>query len=294
MNRRSFLTAAAASGSYAALHPAQAAVLPIKKAVLYSMLPKQLPLLERFQLAREVGFEQMECPQINDPAEAESIKKAADQAKLRIHSVMNGDHWQFPLSSGDPEVVQRSMKAMRTSLGNAKLWGADTVLLVPAVVNPQTSYEDAYKRSQARIRELIPLAAEYKVVIAVEEVWNKFLLSPLEFARYVDEFKSPWVKAYFDVGNVVLWGYPQDWIRTLGKRIVKLHLKDFKFQQNRETRKREAEFVNLGDGEIDWRAIHAALNEIGYKGSATVELSGGDKAYLADVSKRVDKILAGG
>jgi len=294
MNRRSFLTAAAASGLYAGLHPAQAAVLPIKKAVLYSMLPKQLPLLERFQLAREVGFEEMECPQINDPAEAESIKKAADQAKLRIHSVMNGDHWQFPLSSGDPEVVARSMKAMRTSLGNAKLWGADTVLLVPAVVNPQTSYEDAYKRSQARIRELIPLAAEYKVVIAVEEVWNKFLLSPLEFARYVDEFKSPWVKAYFDVGNVVLWGYPQDWIRTLGKRIVKLHLKDFKFQQNRETRKREAEFVNLGDGEIDWAAIHAALNEIGYKGSATVELSGGDKVYLADVSKRVDKILAGG
>ncbi len=293
MNRRSFLTATAATGLYAGLNSAQAAPLPIKKAVLYSMLPKQLPLLERFQLAREVGFEEMECPQINDPAEAESIKKAADQAKLRIHSVMNGDHWQYPLSSGDPEVVARSMKAMRTSLGNAKLWGADTVLLVPAVVNPETSYQDAYKRSQARIRELIPMAAEYKVVIAVEEVWNKFLLSPLEFAHYVDEFKSPWVKAYFDVGNVVLWGYPQDWIRALGKRIVKLHFKDFKFQQNRETRKREAEFVNLGEGEIDWKAIHAALTEIGYKGSATVELSGGDRAYLADVSKRVDKILAG-
>lgn len=293
MERRSFLAATIASGVYAGLNQAAAATLPIKKAVLYSMLPKQLPLLERFQLAREVGFEEMECPQIDDPAEAESIKKAADQAKLRIHSVMNGDHWRFPLSSGDPEVVARSMKAMRTSLGNAKLWGADTVLLVPAVVNPETSYEDAYKRSQARIRELIPLAAENKVVIAVEEVWNKFLLSPLEFARYVDELKSPWVKAYFDVGNVVLTGYPQDWIRTLGKRIVKLHLKDFKFQQNRETRKREAEFVNLGDGEIDWIAIHRALTDIGYKGSATVELSGGDRTYLADVSKRVDKILAG-
>jgi hexulose-6-phosphate isomerase len=293
MERRSFLAATLASGVYAGLTPATAATLPIKKAILYSMLPKQLPLVERFQLAREVGFAEMECPQVNDPAEAEAIKKAADQAKLRIHSVMNGDHWQFPLSSGDPEVVAKSMKAMRTSLGNAKLWGADTVLLVPAVVNPQTSYGDAYKRSQEHIRELIPMAAEYKVVIAVEEVWNKFLLSPLEFAHYVDEFKSPWVKAYFDVGNVVLTGYPQDWIRTLGKRIVKLHFKDFKFQQNRETRKREAEFVNLGDGEIDWLAIHAALGEIGYKGSATVELSGGDRAYLADVSKRVDKILAG-
>jgi len=293
MNRRSFLAATAATSLTTALPSAGAATLPIKKAVLYGMLPRQLPLLERFQLAREVGFEEMECPQINDPAEAEAIKKAADSAKLRIHSVMNGDHWQFPLSSHDPEVVARSMKAMRTSLGNAKLWGADTVLLVPAVVNPQTRYEDAYKRSQARIRELIPMAAEYKVVIAVEEVWNKFLLSPLEFARYVDEFNSPWVKAYFDVGNVVLFAYPQDWIRTLGKRIVKLHFKDFKFQQNRETRKREAEFVNLLDGEIDWKAIHAALTEIGFKGTATVELSGGDRDYLADISKRVDKILAG-
>lgn len=293
MNRRSFLATtatAAAAGSLVQAAPR----LPIKKAILYGMLPKQLPLLERFQLAREAGFEEMECPQINDPAEAEAIKKAADSAKLRIHSVMNGDHWQFPLNSSDPAVVARSMKAMRTSLGNAKLWGADTVLLVPAVVSANESYADAYKRSQERIRELIPMASDYKVVIAVEEVWNKFLLSPLEFARYVDEFNSPWVKAYFDVGNVVLFAYPQDWIRTLGKRIVKLHLKDFKFQVNRETRKREAEFVNLGDGEIDWKAVYAALADIGYHGTATVELQGGDRTYLTDVSKRVDRILMGG
>lgn len=293
MNRRTFLAASAATQLASTLTTAQAATLPIKKAILYGMLPKQMPMLDRFQMAKEIGFEEMECPQIDDPAEAEAIKKAADQAKLRIHSVMNGDHWRFPLNSNDPEVVAKSMKAMRTSLGNAKLWGADTVLLVPAVVNPEHSYAEAYKRSQARIRELIPMAAEYKVVIAVEEVWNKFLLSPMEFARYVDEFNSPWVKAYFDVGNVVLFAYPQDWIRTLGKRIVKLHFKDFKFQQNRETRKREAEFVNLGEGEIDWKAIHAALTDIGYRGTATVELSGGDRTYLADVSKRVDKILAG-
>jgi hexulose-6-phosphate isomerase len=196
-------------------------------------------------------------------------------------------HWQNPLSSSDPEVVAKSMTGMQTSLRNAKLWGADTVLLVPAVVNPQTSYKDAWIRSQKQIRKLIPLAQELKVVIAVEEVWNKFLLSPLEFARYVDEFKSPWVKAYFDVGNVVLYGYPQDWIRTLGNRIVKLHLKDFVFK------KRQAEFVNLREGEIDWKEIYKALSEIGYKGSATVELRTGDKQYLADVSKRVDLILSG-
>jgi L-ribulose-5-phosphate 3-epimerase len=290
MNRRQFLAAGAAP-VLAAQTPSR---LPIRKAVLLSMLPPKLSFTERFQLAREVGFEEIECPQTDDPAIAEEIKKAAEAAKLRIHSVMNGDHWRYPLSSSDPAVVERSMKAMRTSLHNAQLWGADCVLLVPAVVNADTSYQDAWTRSQKQIRELIPLAEKLKVVIAVEEVWNKFLLSPLEFARYVDDFKSPWVKAYFDVGNVVLWGYPQDWIRTLGKRIVKLHFKDFRFQVNRETRKREAEFVNLRDGEIDWKAVHGALADIGYKGSATVELSGGDKEYLADVSKRVDIILAGG
>ena len=125
---------------------------------------------------------------------------------------------------------------METSLRNAHFWGADTVLLVPAVVNPQTSYHDAWTRSQEQIRKLIPMAQELKVIIGIEEVWNKFLLSPIEFARYVDEFQSPWIRAYFDVGNVVIYGYPQDWIRTLGKRIVKLHIKDFKFAEARGRR----------------------------------------------------------
>ena len=292
MNRRQFL---ASTGASVAAAPAQSPSrrLPIKKAVLLGMLPRELSFRDRFLLAKEVGFEQVECYQCNDPKEADEIKKAADDAGIRIHSVMNGDHWRSPLSSSDPEVVAKSMAAMRTSLHNARLWGADAVLLVPAVVNPQTTYQQAWDRSQRQIRELIPLAAELKVIIAVEEVWNKFLLSPLEFVHYLDEFRSPWVRAYFDVGNVVLYAYPQDWIRTLGKRILKLHLKDFKFQPNPQTRKREADFVNLRDGEIDWKAVHQALSEIGYNGSATVELSGGDRAYLADVSRRFDLILEG-
>jgi hexulose-6-phosphate isomerase len=285
------LSASGALLAGAAAANAQASRLPVKKAVLYSMLPKNLSVAERFALAREVGFEEVECGTEYDEAKAEEMKKAADAAKVRIHSVMNSDHWQYPLSSSDPEVVTKCMRGMETSLKNAKLWGADTVLLVPAVVNAQTSYEDAWKRSQVQIKKLIPTAEKLKVVIAVEEVWNKFLLSPLEFARYVDDFKSPWVKAYFDVGNVVLYGYPQDWIRTLGSRIVKLHFKDFKFAQDPTIKKRVADFVNLRDGEIDWKAIYQALADIKYKGSATVELSGGDKAYLADVSKRVDMIL---
>jgi hexulose-6-phosphate isomerase len=206
---------------------------------------------------------------------------------------MNRDHWKYPLSSPDPQVVAKSVEGLKTSLHNAHLWGADTVLLVPAVVNPETSYQQAWERSQSQIRAILPLAEELKVIVAVEEVWNKFLLSPLEFARYVDDFHSPWVKAYFDVGNVVISGYPQDWIRTLGPRIAKLHLKDFTFRQNPQIKKRVADFVNLRDGEIDWKEVYRALRAIGYRGSATVELSSGDEAYLRDVSHRVDLILDG-
>ena len=128
----------------------------------------------------------------------------------------------------------------------------------------------------------------------MEEVWNKFLLSPVEFARYVDDFNSPWVKAYFDIGNVVLYAYPQDWIRTLGRRIVKLHVKDFKFKGDPTVRGRSnADWVNLREGAIEWKAVHKALADIGYKGTATVELNAGDADYLKDVSHRFDLILSG-
>jgi hexulose-6-phosphate isomerase len=138
------------------------------------------------------------------------------------------------------------------------------------------------------IRErLLPMARDLKVVIAVEEVWNKFLLSPLEFARYVDEFESPWLKAYFDVGNIVFYAFPQDWIRTLGTRIVKIHLKDFKLDR------RTFNFTNLGEGDIDWPEVRRALNDIKYAGFVTTEINGGDAAYLKDVSARVDRFLAG-
>jgi L-ribulose-5-phosphate 3-epimerase len=292
MDRRNFMGAAPALFA-ASLQGAQASKLPIKKAIVFNMLPRELSILDRFQLAKDVGFEQVEWQTETDPKRAEELKAASEKTGIRIHSVMNMAHWQHPLSSSDPAVVEKSVEGMKTSLHNAKLWGADTVLLVPAVVNPQTQYQDAWTRSQQQIRKLIPLAQELKVIIAVEEVWNKFLLSPIEFARYVDDFKSPWVKAYFDVGNVVLYGYPQDWIRTLGKRIVKLHFKDFAFRQDPATKKRVADFVNLRDGDVDWKEVHAALREIGYTGTATVELAGGNKEYLADVVKRFDLILSG-
>ena len=283
LNRREFLAVSAAAAA------AGSTRLPIKKAHYLSMLPEKLSLADRFQLARNCGFEEIELPTMDDQKQAEEAKKAAEQTGLRIHSVMNQAHWDFPLSSSDPAVVAKSMKGMETSLRNAHSWGAETVLLVPAVVNPQTSYKDAWTRSQAQIRKLIPLAQELKVIIGVEEVWNKFLLSPLEFAQYVDELKSPWVKAYLDVGNMLFYGYPQDWIRTLGKRTVKLHFKDFRWSW----KTMKTEFVNLREGDVDWKEVHKALAEVGYKGTATAELDSGDEAYLRDVAKRMDLILSG-
>ena len=282
MNRRTFL----ATGGAALLNAAPVR-LPIKKAVEFEMLPKSGSYADRFQMARDAGFEQVECPTMPDEHEAEEVKKASEKTGLRIHSVMNMAHWKYPLSSSDPAVVAESVKGMETSLRNAHFWGAETVLLVPAVVNAETRYRDAWTRSQHEIRKLIPMAQQLNVIIGIEEVWNKFLLSPLEFARYIDEFNSPWIRAYFDVGNVVIFGYPQDWIRTLGKRIVKLHIKDFKFEND------VAKWTPLREGAINWPEVYKALHEVGYTGTATVELEGGDAAYLREVNRRFDLILAG-
>jgi L-ribulose-5-phosphate 3-epimerase len=297
-SRRTFLKAATAAPIAAAWNrsagdaPLAALRQPKgqpKKSVLVSMLPKG-SYADRFAIARDAGFVGTEMHTTPDQAEAEEARAAAEKTGLVIHSVMNADHWKFPLSSGDPEVVKKSVAGMETSLRNARLWGAGVVLLVPAVVNSETSYAKAWSRSQQVIRErILPLAAELKVVVAIEEVWNKFLLSPLEMARYVDEFESPWVKAYFDVGNVVFYGYPQDWIRTLDKRIVRLHLKDFKLDREKGT----FEWKNLGEGDIDWPAVRQALADIGYDGYMTTEIRGGDAAYLKDVSMRIDRFLAG-
>jgi hexulose-6-phosphate isomerase len=296
-SRRNFLKStvsaacAAAAPGYMARGVSPASKEMMTPGIVWGMLPEKLSIADRFKLAADAGFRTLEAYTTEDEKAAEEIKRAAEASKIRITSVMNQAHWKYPLSSADPEVVKKSLDGMRTSLRNAKLWGANAVLLVPAVVNAETRYKDAWTRSQKQIRELIPLAAELKVVIAVEEVWNKFLLSPLEFARYVDEFKSPWVRAYFDVGNVVISGYPQDWIRTLGKRIVKVHLKDFKMGKGWEPI--TANFVNLGEGDIDWPQVQAALGEIGYTGVVTAELASGDLAYLSDVRRRIERLVVG-
>ena len=282
--RRGFISAAAGlSAAFSGPLSAAPAKKQIKKSILISMLPKELSYLDRFKLAVDIGFHEMEVRTVDSDDEAANIKKAADQAGLRIHSVMNQAHWRYPLSSPDPKEVQASMQGMELSLNQAELYGADAVLLVPAVVRDDTTYEQAWERSQKKIRELLPLAEKSGVIIAIEEVWNKFLLTARDFVQYIDEFNHPLVQAYVDVGNMVHYGVPQHWIRQTGKRIVKVHLKDYV----RQTR----QFVNLGEGDVNWDEVRRSLAEVGFTGNATVELRGGDRAYLADISQRVDKLL---
>ncbi len=257
----------------------------LKKALQLRMLPRNLGDRDKFELAYRCGFRGIEGRPMGDLKAAEELAEIARDAGTPFHSLSYGG-WGAPLSDPRPDVQEKGLAQMRAALKCAQVMGCDAVLLVPAVVNETVGYKQAYERSQRNIRKLIPAAENAGVVIAVENVWNKFLLSPLEFARYVDEFDSEWVRAYFDVGNVILFGYSQDWIRTLGKRIVKIHLKDFKRDGHKWT--------NLLEGDVNWKQVRAALGEIGYEGYLTPELRGGDEAYLSGLSERIDKIVAAG
>ena len=262
---------------------------PLKKAACIGVLPKDLSLLERFKLAKSAGFESIEPNTLETPEEVKQYKEASRATGVGIHSIMNSGHWKYPLTDNDPEVVQQCIEGIKTSLRNAHELGADTVLLVPGIVTADVRYGEVYERSQNQIRKLLPLAKELNVVIAIENVGNRFLLSPLEFARYVDEFENPYVRAYFDIGNVTSIGFPQDWIRTLDKRLIKIHIK--KFQPGDET-----PAFNPKDRRtrgIDWLDVRKALSDVGYAGWVTAEVRSGDEAYVKEVSARMDRFFEG-
>jgi L-ribulose-5-phosphate 3-epimerase len=252
------------------------------KALIIGMLPKDLSDAEKFRLAKKCGFDGIEARPMND------LKAAAEQAKVAreegtpIHSLLYG--WWPPFTNRDPQVVGKKIEEMENALRCAKAMGAKTVLLVPTRVTEDFGYRDAYKWSQEYVSRLIPTAEQTGVIVAVENVWNKFLLSPIEFARYLDELNSRWIKAYFDVGNVIIYGHAHHWIRTLGRRIVKIHLKDFK--------RSGYQWKNLLDGDVNWPQVRKALDEVGYSSFMTAELGGGDEAYLTDIAKRIDRFIA--
>jgi hexulose-6-phosphate isomerase len=287
--RRAFLkyAAAVAAGTSVLRSPttvhgaAQSGTL--LKACQYGMLPNDLSDAEKFALAAKCGFDGIEDSPMADRDAARKRGALARDAGVPIHSLVYGG-WQAPLSDPNPDVTAKGLEGMRRALRSAKAFGADAVLLVPALVNETVGYAEAYERSQKNIRQLLPLAEDLGVTIAVENVWNKFLLSPIEFARYVDEFNHPRLRAYIDVGNMILFGYAQDWIRTVGRRIVRIHLKDFK--------RKGYQWTNLLEGDVNWPEVRKALAEVGYAGYMTTELRGGDEAYLTDLAARIDKIIA--
>src|SRR5437879_3854129 len=301
MKRREFLRrgasalalAAMAPGALAAEQTSETAAVQkprIRRAIMWDTVKVKGSVLEKMKAIKEAGFEGTEMMSHMDQ---EEVLRARDETGLVIPSVCGKHHWAKPLSDPNPKVREEGLEALKQTLRDGKRYGATSVLLVPAIVNETVSYADAYTRSQAEIRKAVPLAEELGVKIAIENVWNQFLLSPLEAARYVDEFNSPAVGWHFDVGNVITYGWPEQWIRILGKRIQKLHIKEY------SRKKRDAEGlwkgfdVPLLEGDNNWPGIMAALRDIGYKGWGIAEQGGGDTpAGMRGLSERMTRIFA--
>lgn len=244
-----------------------------------------LSIDQRFAIAKAAGFATVEPGTIYDEATLGEYAKASEKHGIPVDAVVCSKHWGKPLSDADPAVYEETIEDMRLSMKNVKALGGDMVLLVPAVVNPGTRYQDAWTRSVERIKLLAEDAERMDLTIGIENVWNKFLLSPLEAAAFIDEIDSKRVQFWFDIGNVVQFAYPEDWIRTLGKRIARVDVKDFERKSN--------SFVELGKGDVDWPAVMKAFDEIGYEGHWAAEVKGGDQAYLTEaVSMPMDTFAA--
>ena len=194
-------------------------------------------------------------------------------------------HWgkDYQLSSPDEKARAKGLEAVKGAIKAAKTVGADTMLLVPGVVNKEVTYEQCWERSQAEVKKAIPLAEESGVKIAIEVVWNNFITKPEQLIEYVDSFKSKFVGAYFDCSNMIKYGVSSaDWIRKLGKRMLKFDFKGYSKQK---------QWVAVGEGDEDWPEIVKALAEVGYQGWATAEIGRCDEKQLKDLSATMDKIL---
>ncbi len=293
-DRRDFLSLAGATGLALALPRrarAQAKKRKLKKALMFGMVEGTAPVLDKFRMLREVGFEgvELDSPSSLDPAE---VLEAMNKTGLEVAGMVDSIHWSQTLSDPDPAVRAKGVAGLEAALRDAKRFGATSVLLVPAVVNAKVAYDEAWTRSQAEIRKVLSLAAELQVSISIENVWNQFLLSPLEAARYVDAFESAWVGWHLDLGNVINYGWPEQWIRVLGKRIRRLHIKDFSRKKRDEEGLWKGFDVELGQGDAGWPAIMAALDEVGYEGWGSAEVAGGGAERLKVVAGQMDALFA--
>jgi L-ribulose-5-phosphate 3-epimerase len=296
MNRRSFLAASTAALASSALAQGPAANLQkrhLKKAVNLGMArgEKGASVLDRFKMIQDAGFDGVELNR-PDAEPLDDILKARDATGLAIANVICSTHWGKPLSHPDAAVREQGVRGLKLALKEAGELACPTVLLVPAVVNKEVSYADAYTRSQESIRSVLPDAEAAKAKIAIENVWNQFLLSPLEAARYVDEFKSPWVGWHFDIGNVITYGWPEQWINILGKRILTLHIKEFSRKKQEAEGLHKGFGVELGEGDVGWPAVMKALDAIEFRGWSVLEVGGGDAARLKFLAERTDQLFA--
>lgn len=264
----------------------------LKKAVKYSMVRTKGSHRDKLDLVKKCGFLGVE---IDSPGTSnlDELVKASQDTGIAIHGAIDSVHWRDTLSHPDEAVRAKGLAALKTALQDAKTVGADTVLLVPGVVNKDVTYEQCYERSQAEVRKALPLAEKLGVKIAIEVVWNNFITKPEQLIQYVDDFKSDHVGAYFDASNMIKYGVPSaEWIRKLGKRMLKFDFKAYSKAKAKEAGNEGAGFrVEIGEGDEDWPEVLKALAEIGYNGWATSEVAGGGEDRLKQVSAQMDKVL---
>jgi hexulose-6-phosphate isomerase len=298
MTRRQLIAACGAAGAAAA---APAAGPRFIKGICSNIFPAKMPLEECFRKAKDAGFDAIEVPSggevdVNtDPAAVRRLGDAARAAGVAIASLWVSQPLSAnPLNSPDAAVRAKGVEAVKKLIEHAALLGAGAMLVVPGRLGSgakfQYGYQDTWDRVTAEMRKLVPFAEKAKVILTPENVWNKFLVSPLEMRAFVDQFKSPWIGTHFDTGNIMQYGYPQDWILTLGPRIKRVHVKDYKLSARAE----QGRFVDLLEGDVDWKETMAALVKVGYRGFISPEIGydRNDPDQLKKVSGALDKILA--
>jgi hexulose-6-phosphate isomerase len=287
MDRRQFIhnslaaTTLLAGGSLLA---AETKKTKLKKAVKFGMIGVGKTIQEKFEAIKKAGFLGVE---IDSPSSLnlEEANKAQEATGIKIHGVIDSVHWNEDarLSSPDEKAREKGLEAVKTALKAAKTVGADTMLLVPGVVTKDVTYEQCWERSQAEVKKALPVAEETGVKIAIEVVWNNFITKPEQLVEYVDSFKSKFVGAYFDCSNMIKYGVPSaDWIRKLGKRMLKFDFKGYS---------KAKQWVPVGEGDEDWPEIVKALGEIGYEGWATAEIGRCNEEQLSKLAATMDKIL---
>lgn len=260
---------------------------------------------ESILLAKEAGFDGIELA-LNENGETSlessekdllDIKAYADNLGITIHSVASGLYWSYSLTSNDDSVRNKAFEIAKKQIEMAKAFDADSVLIVPGAVGVDfipnhevVEYDVAYERSLNTFLKLKEKAEELKINIGIENVWNKFLLSPMEMRDFIDKIDNPFVGAYFDVGNVLYSGYPEHWIKILSKRIKKVHFKDY-----RKAAGGLHGFVDLLAGDVDYPAVIQALKNVGYDGWVTAEMLPPYTHYseqiIYNTSSAMDKIL---